>query len=248
MSEATTETDADTDTRERCWGKYRGTVVSNLDPQQQGRITALVPDLLGPIPTGWAMPCAPVAGIAAGFYAIPPIGSGVWIEFEAGDTSRPIWSGGWWAVGEAPPVPPDPPATPVPPTTKVWRSDTGLTTAFDDLEQMITITDVTGQNAITISVLTGTVTIKGIARVVLDGQLVQLGGQITPQPAVWGTALTAYLAQIVTAFNTHMHPGQVVAAVPAPVPPPPAVPVVPMPPVPPMPPPVGLLSATVMLK
>ena len=67
--------------------------MSNLDPQQQGRITALVPDLLGPIPTGWAMPCAPVAGIAAGFYAIPPIGSGVWIEFEKGDPDYPIWTG-----------------------------------------------------------------------------------------------------------------------------------------------------------
>ena len=30
---------------------------------------------------------------ASGFYAIPPIGAGVWIEFEAGDVSRPIWVG-----------------------------------------------------------------------------------------------------------------------------------------------------------
>ena len=31
-----------------------------------------------------------------------PIGAGVWIEFEAGDMSRPIWSGAWWATGEVP--------------------------------------------------------------------------------------------------------------------------------------------------
>ena len=246
MSETDAMNDGATDQRERVWGKYSGTVVNNLDTSHQGRITALVPEVLGAIPTGWARPCIPVAGISAGFYAIPPIGSGVWIEFEAGDVSRPIWTGGYWAVEEPPTVPPAPPGTPVPPTTKIWRSDTGLTTAFDDLKQMITLTDITGQNQITISVLTGTVAIKGLARVVLDGKLVQLGGDITPQPAVWGTALMAYLTQLATAFNTHMHPGQLAAAVPGPIPP--GAPVVPVPPIPQVPPPVGLISSTVMLK
>jgi hypothetical protein len=246
MSETDAMNDGATDQRERVWGKYSGTIVNNLDTSHQGRITALVPEVLGAIPTGWARPCIPVAGISAGFYAIPPIGSGVWIEFEAGDVSRPIWTGGYWAVEEPPTVPPAPPGTPVPPTTKIWRSDTGLTTAFDDLKQMITLTDITGQNQITISVLTGTVAIKGLARVVLDGKLVQLGGDITPQPAVWGTALMAYLTQLATAFNTHMHPGQLAAAVPGPILP--GAPVVPVPPIPQVPPPVGLISSTVMLK
>lgn len=160
--------------------------------------------------------------------------------------SRPIWTGGYWAAGETPPVPPLQPPTPVPPTTKVWRSDAGLTTSFDDLTQTIELTDISGLNTITISALTGTVTIKGVARVVLDGKLVQLGGDITPQPAVWGTALVAYLTALTTAFNTHMHPGQVAAALP--LPPATLAVVSPMLPVPPMPPPVGLLSTTVLLK
>jgi uncharacterized protein involved in type VI secretion and phage assembly len=39
------------------------------------------------------MPCLPVAGIQMGVYAVPPIGSGVWIEYEQGDPDYPIWVG-----------------------------------------------------------------------------------------------------------------------------------------------------------
>jgi len=48
--------------RERLYGKFRGTVVNNQDPQRQGRIQALVPQVLGEVPSGWATPCAPYAG------------------------------------------------------------------------------------------------------------------------------------------------------------------------------------------
>ncbi len=40
----------------RHYGKYRGTVVNNVDPMQQGRVMAQVPDVLGPTPSTWAMP------------------------------------------------------------------------------------------------------------------------------------------------------------------------------------------------
>jgi hypothetical protein len=33
---------------------------------------------------------------------LPKVGSGVWIEFEAGRLDNPIWSGAWWASGERP--------------------------------------------------------------------------------------------------------------------------------------------------
>jgi uncharacterized protein involved in type VI secretion and phage assembly len=75
------------------FGKYRGTVINNVDPLQMGRIQALVPDVSNLIPTTWAMPCLPVAGIQMGVYSVPPIGSGVWIEFEQGDADFPIWVG-----------------------------------------------------------------------------------------------------------------------------------------------------------
>ena len=87
---------------DRFYGKYRGLVVNNVDPLSLGRLQAMVPEVLGEIPTGWAVPCAPYAGPQAGFFAVPPPGAGVWIEFEAGDTSRPIWVGGWWGTAEVP--------------------------------------------------------------------------------------------------------------------------------------------------
>ena len=86
------------------YGKYRGTVVNNIDPLQIGRIQAMVPDVAGLIPSTWAMPCVPVAGINTGVFTVPMIGSGVWIEFERGDPDYPIWVGGFWGSAAEVPV------------------------------------------------------------------------------------------------------------------------------------------------
>jgi len=86
------------------YGKYRGTVVNNIDPLQIGRIQAMVPDVAGLIPSTWAMPCVPVAGINTGVFTVPMIGSGVWIEFERGDPDYPIWVGGYWGSAAEVPV------------------------------------------------------------------------------------------------------------------------------------------------
>ncbi|MBO0655502.1 MULTISPECIES: phage baseplate assembly protein V [Streptomyces] len=80
----------------RYLGKYRGTVVNNIDPERKGRITATVTDVLGDQPSNWAMPCFPVAGPRMGHFAVPPVGAGVWMEFEQGNPSDPIWSGCWY--------------------------------------------------------------------------------------------------------------------------------------------------------
>jgi uncharacterized protein involved in type VI secretion and phage assembly len=91
--------------RAQFFGKYRGTVKSTGDPLRIGRIKAAVPDVLGDRETGWAMPCAPFGGDKTGFFALPPEGSGVWIEFEGGDPDYPIWSGCWWgSLAEMPPT------------------------------------------------------------------------------------------------------------------------------------------------
>ena len=55
--------------RNRYYGKYRGTVVNNIDPMQIGRIQAIVPDV-GIVPTSWAMPCLPGAGINTGVFTV----------------------------------------------------------------------------------------------------------------------------------------------------------------------------------
>ena len=85
------------------YGKYRGTVISNIDPMQIGRMMVTVPDVGGLVPGTWAMPCFPFTGKQMGAYMLPQIGSGVWVEFEQGDSDYPIWSGCWY--GSAAEVP-----------------------------------------------------------------------------------------------------------------------------------------------
>lgn len=87
----------------RFLGKFRGRVADNNDPLRIGRITAIVPDVLGEDASTWAMPCFPFTGERAGQYVIPTVGAGVWIEFEQGDASYPIWTGCWYGEqGELP--------------------------------------------------------------------------------------------------------------------------------------------------
>ncbi len=88
---------------QKYYGKYRGTVLNNLDPLQIGRLMVQVPDVGGLIPSSWAMPCFPISGKQMGAYMIPQIGTGVWVEFEQGNPDYPIWSGCWYGlVAEVP--------------------------------------------------------------------------------------------------------------------------------------------------
>lgn len=86
------------------YGKYRAIVLNNIDPQQLGRIQAIVPDVSAVAPTTWALPCVPIAGKRSGISVVPQIGSGVWMEFEQGNPDFPIWVGGFWGTSsELPP-------------------------------------------------------------------------------------------------------------------------------------------------
>jgi len=78
------------------FGKYRGMVLNNIDPLQTGRLMVQVPGVSNVLPSSWAMPCLPFAGIQSGFYAVPEIGSTVWVEFEQGNPDHPIWTGCFW--------------------------------------------------------------------------------------------------------------------------------------------------------
>ena len=83
---------------ERFYGKYRATVINNLDPLQIGRVQVLVPDVSNVMPSSWAMPSLPVGGMQMGIFAVPPVGAGVWVEFEQGDPDYPIWTGCFWGT------------------------------------------------------------------------------------------------------------------------------------------------------
>lgn len=110
----------------RYYGKYRGKVLENIDPLFLGRIMVEVAAVPGST-LNWALPCVPYAGLEVGFYAIPPVGANVWIEFEGGDPNYPIWTGCFWAEGEVPLGVP-------PPTTKIFKTEF-ITMILNDIEE-----------------------------------------------------------------------------------------------------------------
>jgi uncharacterized protein involved in type VI secretion and phage assembly len=126
--------------RNRFYGKYRGTV-TDVDASTL-RIKAKVPSVLGEQATGWCMPCVPYAGPNVGLAFLPEQGAGVWIEFEGGDVSYPIWVGCYWRKDEQP--------SDAAPVVKVIVTKSGHKIILDDNDPgTITISD-PNQNTITL--------------------------------------------------------------------------------------------------
>jgi uncharacterized protein involved in type VI secretion and phage assembly len=198
----------------RFYGKYRGIVTDNNDPTGRGRIEVIVPAVMGSAPV-WALPCVPYAGDNMGFYAIPERDTGVWVEFEAGDPSYPVWVGCFWADGQAPRNEQDTEASP---PLKILRTEKGLVITLDDKQEVITLSDRRGKNLITIRVRDGKVTVKGTRKVVVEAPQIELVENAS-HPIVFGDRLLQYLNQLVLTYQTHTH-----------LPAPPGTPVPPLPP------------------
>jgi hypothetical protein len=213
------------------FGKYRGVVTDHDDPRQQGRLKARVPEVLGEVETGWALPALPYAGNGEGYFVVPPVDAGVWIEFEAGDVSRPIWSGCRWAENE---VPKNEAGTAATPPIKILRSEKGLLIALDDGAETLTLSDGNGSNLVTIKVQDSQVRVQAAAKVIVEAPQIELVDSAS-HPLVFGDNLLQYLNQLVNMFNLHMHPGQLAAG---------AIPVTPTPPAPPFPPATASLLST----
>ena len=115
--------------RNRYYGKYRGFVTDNDDPEQRGRLRLMVPSVLGEAPTGWALPSLPFGGLAdQGLFMVPEVDAQVWVEFEAGNVNLPIWTGTFWQASGDPPAE----AAKSPPTTRVLKTPSGHILQFDD--------------------------------------------------------------------------------------------------------------------
>jgi len=156
----------------RYYGKFRGIVTDNNDPDKQGRIRAKVAELFGTEQTGWAMPCVHYAPPGHGMLHLRELDSNVWIEFEAGDPSRPIWAGCWWPANKAVPI--------SSPAVKTFETAAG---------NRITLDDTSGSETVSLQDKNG-------ATVTLNQQGIELkkGGmslQISDsQVAINGTSLT----------------------------------------------------------
>lgn len=116
---------------EKHFGKYRGFVADNKDPQKMGRVKLTIPSVLGDEVSDWALPCMPYGGLGGqGLFAVPDVDAQLWVEFEEGDVSRPVWVGTFWQQeGD---VPQD--AALEEPTTRLLQTASGHILQFDDVD------------------------------------------------------------------------------------------------------------------
>jgi uncharacterized protein involved in type VI secretion and phage assembly len=219
----------------RYYGKYRGVVTDNADPDDLGRIRARVPRLLGDVETGWALPCAPYGGTSEqGFFAIPDVDAAVWVEFEGGDLAYPIWCGSWWGDGERPES-----ATP---KQRVLKTTSGHKLVLDDDAPSIVLADSNGntftldsngvkiedKNGNSITLDSSGITIadansNSIAMssggITMKGSTISVGDPATDNLVAFNMLDTA-LTQFATLVQTHTHVGNLGAPTSPPVPPP----------------------------
>jgi uncharacterized protein involved in type VI secretion and phage assembly len=219
----------------RFYGKYRGFVVDNADPEQLGRLKVRVPSLLsGDVVTGWALPCAPYGGdMGQGFLFIPEVGAGVWVEFEEGDLEFPIWTGTFWSKPSGDSELPKPndatgteeSAVQDPPTRKIIKTKAGHTIQFEDAadQEMITIIEYTHGHVITLDKSGITITEgsnksklsltedKAILQqgasslIAIDSSGVKVGSESANEPMVLGNQLNTSIQNFLISLSTHTH-------------------------------------------
>ena len=202
MNSYQTTDDVVADQLTQFYGKYRGIVSKNQDPKNMGRIKATVPEILHDVETGWALPCVPYTGAGTGTYAVPEVDAGVWIEFEAGDVSRPIWSGCWWGEQK---VPVDNAGKMATPSMKIIHSEKGLMVCLDDDGQTISVSDKTGTNMMTIKVQEGQIKIQSSSNITIESPKIDLVERAR-HPVVYGDNLMNYLKIVKEIFDNHLHP------------------------------------------
>jgi type VI secretion system secreted protein VgrG len=180
----------------RFYGKYRGYVTNNRDPLGLGRIKAKVPRILEDQETVWCLPCTPYGGsFDMGFYMIPDEKSGVWIEFEGGDPSYPIWCGTWWGAPEhigaddefgqqvGKDIPKEVQSSTSSQLIKIIKTHSGNRIILDDSEgkESIIIQDKSEENLLKVDSSQNSVSINSKSKIVLksDSIEIQAGGDLS---------------------------------------------------------------------
>lgn len=186
----------------RFFGKYEGVVTDNADPLEIGRVRAKVPSVLGEdVPSGWALPCVPFGGGKdRGFHFLPEVGDTVWIEFAAGDPSRPIWTGTFWGApdssGQADDLGtatgtevPTSDGTNAGPGKHILRTKAGHRIFMDDDGELVILANGNGKAEIRLT---------KSGEVIVKADKIKLGDS-AQQPVVLGDDFK-------TLFNSHTHP------------------------------------------
>lgn len=191
------------DGQPRFFGKYEGKVTDVADPLEIGRVRALVPEVLGEeVKTGWALPCAPFGGGKdRGLLFLPQEGDTVWIEFAAGDLSRPIWAGAFWGAPESAGQQDDLSAetgSELPtsegakagPGKSILRTKDGHRIVMDDEGEIVIIAH--GKDKAEIR-------LNKQGEVIIKAEKIKLGSDGASEPLVLGNTFMQF-------FNTHTHP------------------------------------------
>ena len=186
----------------RFFGKHEGVVVDTDDPKKIGRIRARVPAVLGEdIDSGWALPCAPAGGgKERGMLFLPQVGDTVWIEFAAGDVSRPIWAGTFWGApdstggaddlgSESGPEAPTGDGKDATATLSVLKTKSGHELTFDDDGEIVLLASGNGKAAIRF---------EQDGTVVVTAEKIKLGSS-AGEKVVLGDTFMQF-------FNSHTHP------------------------------------------
>lgn len=176
------------DCQPRYYGKYRGTVYNNVDPEGLGRVQVTVPQV-SPLPlANWAMMCPPVGGLQHGMFSVPAPAAGVWVEFEQGDIDYPIWTG--CIVGGGLDTPKQAPVA-----NPAFQSITLQTPS----QNCVVIDDTPGKGGVTIRTRTGaTISMTDIETTITNGlgaSIRMIGGAITIEAdlvSINGTNLMIY--------------------------------------------------------
>jgi uncharacterized protein involved in type VI secretion and phage assembly len=173
----------------------------------------------------WAPVAMPIAGKKRGIYFMPEPDDHVLVAFNQGDFDSPYVVGSIWN-GVATPPETDRKnrviKTPGGHTLRfedtngskkvILKSDGGHHITIDDTTKTITVSDSGGSNQVVIQSQGGTVNVKAATKVVVDAPEIELTSGAT-HPLVLGDNLLTYLTSLVTALQTHTHPGELAAGV-----------------------------------
>jgi hypothetical protein len=201
----------------RFYGKYRGFVADNADPEKRGRLRLQIPSVLGPdVVSGWALPCAPYGGRDnCGFFFIPEKDDGVWVEFESGLLEYPVWVGTFWSKPGGTSEVPEPARTQEPPTSKMIKTlKHTIELADEDGSEAIKVSDETNTNVVTMD-SNGILVEDGNGNkirlesggVTIESSKIKLGANaLNAEKLVKGNTLKTLLTSWHTLLSTHVHP------------------------------------------
>jgi uncharacterized protein involved in type VI secretion and phage assembly len=187
----------------RFFGKYEGVVTDVADPKKIGRIRAKVPAVLGEhVDSGWALPCVPAGGgKERGMLFLPQVGDTVWMEFAAGDVSRPIWVGTFWGAPDStggsddlgtetgPETPTGDDGKEATPTLSVLKTKSGHELTFDDDGEVVLLANGNGKSSIRFEQDGG---------VIVTAETIKLGASAAEKVVLGDTFMQL--------FNQHTHP------------------------------------------